>query len=95
MDGLLQLTLPDIIGLCGVGLTLGSYARLQWRRDFAKSITYSAFNLLAAVLFCISLMEKWNLASFTCNVLWGVISLYGVYRCLKYEWKTRQLKTPG
>ena len=74
----------DLLGLVGVFCSIYSYARLQWQRDYAKRLEYSLFNLMASVLLAISLLHKWNLSSFIVNAIWGVISLYGVYRCLKY-----------
>lgn len=79
-----MLTWSDMCGVTGVAVSTTCYACVQWRRDFAKSIHYSLLNLVATVLFAISILQDWNLAAFINNTLWGVISLYGVYRCLKY-----------
>ena len=77
--------LYDILGLVGVVFTIYNYARLQWQRDYAKKLRYSASNFLGAVLITLSLLDKWNLAAFVVNVIMALISLYGVYRCLKYK----------
>jgi hypothetical protein len=74
----------DLIGLVGVSCSVYCYARVQWQRDYAKRLSFSLVNLAASVLLAISLLNKWNLSSFVVNTIWGVISLYGVYRCLKY-----------
>jgi len=74
----------DILGLAGVLLMIYSYARVQWQRDYAKRLNYSLLNLAGAVLLIVSLVHNWNLASFVSNAVWGLISLYGVYRCSKY-----------
>lgn len=79
-----MITLHDLIGLFGVFLSIFCYARVQWQRDYAKRISYSLLNLASSLLLGVSLVKNWNLASFTCNAVWGVISAYGVYRCLKY-----------
>jgi len=81
-----SLELPDLIGLLGVAISIYSYARLQLRRDYAKDLGYSLWNALGAVLFEVSLSNHWNLSSFIGNLIWLLISLYGVYRCLKYKW---------
>jgi len=86
------ISLYDFVGLVGVGLSVGCYARLQWRRDFAKTYLYSGLNALASILILISLTQNWNLASATINLAWLVISLYGLYRCRKYT--LRQHQTP-
>jgi hypothetical protein len=79
----------DLIGLVGVSCSVYCYGRVQWQRDYAKRLSFSALNLLASALLLISLLNKWNLSSFVINAIWGVISLYGVYRCLKYMRQAR------
>ena len=76
----------DLVGLTGVAISIYCYARVQWQRDYAKKIDYSLLNLLTSVLLFVPLSEHWNIASFASNMAWTVISLYGVYRCLKYSW---------
>lgn len=84
-----MISLYDAIGLIGVGLSLYAYARLQWQRDYAKHIGYSAHNLIGALCMLITLSKDWNLSSFTVNAIWACLSVYGVYRCLKYRWRSR------
>jgi hypothetical protein len=74
----------DVLGLIGVALAIFCYTRLQWHRDYAKQLSYSLLNFLGTILIIISLLNKWNLAAFISNAVWGLVSLYGVYRCLKY-----------
>ena len=74
----------DSMGLLGVIFSLYAYARVQLRREYAKNIGYSLANLLGAGLLAVSLVNKWNLASFTGNVVWALFSLFGIYRCVKY-----------
>ncbi len=83
----MSLDLYHIAGLCGVALGLYAYARVQWQRDFAKRIEYSFLNLGNATLLLFSLSKEWNLPASVSNVIWAGISLYGIYRCLKYERK--------
>jgi hypothetical protein len=85
-----MIDIDDIIGLTGVALSLGCYGVLQWRRDFAKSLSYSALNLLASILFEWAILQHWNLAAFINNTCWGIFSLYGIYRCLKYIRRERK-----
>ncbi len=85
--------MPDIynlLGLAGICLSIFCYARVQWRRDYAKRLSYSLLNLLGAALFAVSFVKHWNLPSFINNTVWGLLSLYGVYRCMKYA---RRAKT--
>lgn len=75
----------EILGLAGIAMSIGAYARLQWRRDFAKTLTYSVINLVSAIMVGVSLWFQWNTASFIGNLLFGFISVYGVYRCINYR----------
>lgn len=79
----------DMLGLLGVAIGISCYARVQWRREFAKSFYYSAGNFLSSLLTIVSLLDRWNLASFTSNVAWLLLSLYGMFRCFKYHWEAR------
>lgn len=83
--------LYHITGLCGVGLGLYAYARVQWQRDFAKRIEYSLLNLGNAALLLLSLSKEWNLPAVISNIIWAGISLYGLYRCFKYERKKKSM----
>lgn len=85
-----MITAYDAIGLAGVAVTLYAYARVQWQRDYAKNIWFSLHNLIGAACMLVTLSENWNLSSFTVNVAWSCISLYGVYRCLKYRWQSKR-----
>jgi len=83
------LTHYDMAGCLGVALGIYAYARLQWRRDYAKELSYSSLNLVNAGLMLYSLSDKWNPSAALGTSLFGLISLYGVYRCLKYKWAAR------
>lgn len=85
-------TLFDILGIIGICFTIINYAQLQWRRDYAKDILYSGGNLIGSGLLLLSLTEKWNPASFLATLIMATISLYGVYRCLKYYVRARQIE---
>lgn len=82
-----EIMLCDFIGLMGSVGYLSTYAALQFRREFAKSITYSLANFLSALLVSISLVYDFNLASMAIQISWMVISSYGVFRCLKYRFR--------
>jgi len=85
-----MLTTYDFIGLVGISLSSICYARVQWQRDYAKHLSYSILNFVATLLLGVSLSKNWNLASFVSNLIWGAISLYGVYRCMKYIIRDRK-----
>jgi hypothetical protein len=81
---------PDAAGLVGVSMSIYCYARVQWHRDYAKRLDYSALNFFSSMLLFISLLHHWNLAAFVSNAAWCLISLYGVRRCLKYMRRNKQ-----
>ncbi len=88
----------ETLGLVGVALVLSSYARLQWRREYAKEMSYSLLNLVGGALIVISLTHDWNLASFIGNSTFALISAYGVLRCWRYRRraaKSREVGSPG
>lgn len=80
----------EYIGIIGAILYLFSYAKIQWRRDYAKTIEYSALNFLASSFVLYSLLDQWNLPSVIIQISWMTISAYGVYRCLKYKFREKR-----
>jgi hypothetical protein len=74
----------DLFGLLGVFLGVYCYARVQWHRDYAKELSYSVLNLISSAFLIFSLLHAWNLSSFVSNSTWFVLSIYGIYRCVKY-----------
>ena len=82
-----MLSVFDLVGLVGIALSIGCYARVQWHRDYAKKLSYSVLNFLSAVLLGVSILHNWNLSSFIGNAFWLLISVYGIYRCLKFRFK--------
>lgn len=87
-----MVTVYDIFGLLGVAIAVANYAHLQWRRDYVREIGYSAGNVLSCALMLVSLSYNWNLSAFVTNVIMGLISLYGIYRCLKYSYRAKMLE---
>lgn len=80
----------DILGLIGVTFSMANYARLQWQRDYAKAMAFSLGNLIGSMLIICSLLHRWNLPAFIVNCLVATISIYGVYRCMKYKFREQQ-----
>ena len=81
----MDFTFYEILGLIGALGYLLSYALLQLKRDYAKTISYSMMNLVSAALVAVSLTKDFNLGSMFIQVMWIIISAYGIYRCLKYK----------
>ncbi len=86
----MELTLYSLVGMCGAFGYLLSYALLQLKRDYAKTMSYSLLNLFSALLVAISLLKDFNAGSMFIQLSWILISVYGVVRCLKYVVTKRQ-----
>ena len=78
-----MITLPDIIGLCGVALLITTYGLLQFDKIDPKGFWYSFNNLLVAIIVTVSLIVKMNPASMVIEVFWFIISAYGIYAYFK------------
>ncbi len=72
--------LHDLIGNVGVALILGSYLLVQLRRLDATRVPYLLANGLGAGLILVSLARDFNLSAFVIEVVWLLISLYGLAR---------------
>lgn len=70
----------DLIGNVGVALILGSYLLVQLRRLDATGVPYLLANGLGAGLILVSLARDFNLSAFVIEVVWLLISLYGLAR---------------
>jgi hypothetical protein len=80
--------ISNIIGLIGVAAVLFAYLALQLNWWRAKDFIYSFVNLLGSLLILYSLYFHWNLASVTIEVIWFLISSYGI-------WKSAFVKKPS
>lgn len=81
----MALEFSSIIGLIGAIGYVIPYAILQIRREFAKTISYSLVNFISGGMVVYSLTYDYNLAAMISNVFWMGLSLFGIYRCLKYK----------
>lgn len=77
----------DIIGSIGVGTIILTYVLLQTGRLRSESLAYSALNGLGAGLIAFSLLYSFNFAAFVVEILWVLISIYGI---VKYFLKGKQ-----
>lgn len=76
----MEIIVVYIFGTTGIILVLVAYFLLQaerWKFDSAK---YLASNALGSLLLLSTNYYEWNLASFTLNFSWLLISLYGIYK---------------
>lgn len=72
--------LPDIVGLFGVSLVIGAYCFLQMGRVKSTSPLFLYSNFWGSVMLLISLWHSWNLASVAIEILWLIISIYGIVK---------------
>jgi len=79
-----MITLPDIIGLCGVTLLITTYGLLQFDRIDPKGFWYSFNNMCVAILVTVSLIYNFNLASMVIELFWFLLSVYGLWK-----WRSR------
>lgn len=77
------MSLPDILGLLGVGALLTAYFLLQRGRWGQRDPLYSATNAVGSGLILVSLIYDFNLASTVVEGAWFLISLYGLSRVLR------------
>lgn len=68
----------DFLGNVGVLLILASYLLLQMQRVSAESWVFSFANGLGALLVLVSLTQEFNLSAFVMELVWLVISIYGL-----------------
>ena len=76
----MEYELHDLIGNVGVLLILGTYLLVQLRRLDATGVPYLLANGLGAGLILVSLARDFNLSAFLIELVWLLISLYGLAR---------------
>lgn len=76
----------DFVGNVGVLLILASYLLLQMQRLSALGWVYSVANGVGALLVLISLTQEFNLSAFAMELVWLLISIYGLR-----EWYRRRM----
>ena len=75
-------SIPNLLGLVGVGLIVVFYFLIQTGRISADQLAYSVGNGVGAALILVSLVFDFNLPSFIFESIWLAISLYGMARAL-------------
>jgi predicted membrane protein len=68
----------DIFGLFGVIIVLGTYLLMQMDKLPTSGLLFSLFNFIGSVFLLISLMGDWNLSSVVVEIIWQLISVYGM-----------------
>lgn len=70
----------DILGMIGIACVLTCYFLVQAERMSATSVQYQVLNMLGCVLILVSLYYSFNLPSAIIQVVWFLISLFGLVR---------------
>ena len=76
------MTGADLIGLVGIGFVLATYLLVQAGRLEAVSVRYQVANMIGCLLIIYSLLHDFNLPSMVIQVVWFVISAFGLLRNL-------------
>lgn len=74
------MTIPDMIGIVGVILTLVAYCLLNLGRIDSDDMRYLLMNLSGSCLLLFSLLFSWNLSSVLIEIAWIAISVIGIVR---------------
>ena len=80
MLGMSAAQIPEVAGLLGVLLYVGAYAALQTGLLRSNGYSYAAANLAAAALVLLSLSSNFNLSAAISQIVWIVISVFGLVR---------------
>jgi paired small multidrug resistance pump len=70
----------DYVGFAGVACVLGSYFALQAGKLEANSPRYQWANILGSLFILVSLYYEPNKSSITIQIVWILISVYGLVR---------------
>lgn len=72
--------ISDIVGILGVGLVIMAFFLIQLEKITTKSSTYLYFNFFGSMMLLFSLYYHWNMASVVIEMLWLMISIYGIIK---------------
>ncbi len=75
-----QRTIHELAGIVGVGFYVTSYLLLQTGYLRGVSYSYATMNLIGAFLMLYSLTVSFNLPSVMIEIIWIIISTYGIIR---------------
>lgn len=74
------MTGADMVGLLGVGLLLLAYGLVTFQVLSSEKAALHWINLAGACAILYSLTEAWNLPMFLLEIVWALISVYGIVR---------------
>ena len=81
-----------LIGLIGVAIYVTAYFAIYFWHWNTSGLRYLSCNISGAMLTIISLIHNFNLAAFIAQVIWLLISLYGVGQIFLKQQPKRTMK---
>lgn len=75
-----MVVIGNIVGIIGDILLVLAYFLLQSGRLSAKNLSFSMMNFWGAMGILFSLIFSWNLPAAVIEIVWGAISLFGMWR---------------
>lgn len=79
-------SIPDIIGIIGVALTLIAYFLLHINKIRPDKFYYPFLNTVGSCFILYSLIFVWNLAAGIMEICWLLISLAGLLKYLRKKY---------
>ena len=79
----MELSIPDMIGLVGVGCVVTAYFLISSGRVTGDNIKYHLLNILGSCLLLVSLYYKFNASAVAIQIIWICIGSYGIWRALR------------
>jgi hypothetical protein len=74
------MSLPDVVGLIGVGMMLAAYALGASGRVRADAWPALAANLIGALMVLWSLIHAFNLSAFLMESAWALVAMFGLIK---------------
>jgi hypothetical protein len=74
------MSLPDMLGVFGVGMTLVAYALAQLGRLRVDRAPSLLMNLGGSMLILLSLSFRFNLSAVLMEAAWGLVALFGLVK---------------
>ena len=82
--------ISDIVGIIGVGLVIMAFFLIQLEKITSSSSIYLYSNFFGSIMLLFSLYYHWNLASVIIEILWLLISTYGIVKFKTRKWLRRK-----
>lgn len=73
----------NAIGMIGPVAFTFVYLMVSLNYWNGQQVRTHVVNLIGALAVLVSLLRFWNLPIFVLEIAWGVISIYGIWRCRK------------